>query len=112
MTSPLSALEIITGQPPDVSKDVLFPFGCPVTAMPPTDRPWKYAPSAELGIAVGSSANKNGATLVFIPGKGTKPRKRLDVALPKVPLITSAGSPTSPTDQIRIYYLQDCLSES
>jgi hypothetical protein len=97
LDSPLSAEEIITGQTPDVSTDFLFPFGCPVTSMPPTDRSWKYAPTAELGIAVGSSGHRNGATLVFVPGKGTKPRERLDVTLLKVPPIT-ASRPTSWTN--------------
>ena len=89
MNLPSSATEIITRQVPDLTRDFKFPFGCPVSAIPPTDRPWKYAPSAEFGIALGASPNNNGSTLVYIPGKGLKPRERYDVSLLKVPAITS-----------------------
>ena len=78
---PVSAYEIITGTAPDVARNFKFPFGCPVSAIPPRDREWKYAPSAEFGLAVGSSPHLNGGTLVFIPGKGIKPRERYDVTL-------------------------------
>ena len=74
MNLPLSPLEIITSKSPDVARDHKFPFGCPVSAIPPVDRTWKYAPSAEFGVAVGSSPNQNGSTLVFIPGKGLSPK--------------------------------------
>jgi hypothetical protein len=89
---PLSPVEIITSKSPDVSKEHKFPFGCPVSAMPPVDRTWKYAPSAEFGVAVGSSPHQNGSTLVFIPGKGIKPKERFDVTLLKVPSLSTTSA--------------------
>jgi len=60
--------------------------------MPPVDRTWKYAPSAEFGVAVGSSPHQNGSTLVFIPGKGIKPKERFDVTLLKVPSLSMTSA--------------------
>jgi len=97
MALPSSPLEIITGSPPDVGTSFRFPFGCPVSTIPPTDRPWKYGPNAEFGIAVGSSPHNNGSTLVFIPGKGIKPRERMDVTLLKVPTLPTAPKQHHPT---------------
>ena len=80
-----------------MAREHKFPFGCPVSAIPSVDRTWKYASSAEVGVAVGSSPNQNGSTLVFIPGKGIKPKERLDVTLLKVPpLSMSSGSDHQP----------------
>ena len=74
-----------------------FPLGYLVSAIPPVDCTWKYTPSAEFGVAVGSSPNQNGSTLVFIPGKGTKPKERFDVTLLKTPpLSLSSGSDHQP----------------
>jgi hypothetical protein len=55
MNLPLSPQEIITSQSPDIVRGHKFPFGCPVSAVPPVDRLWNYAPCAEFGIAVGTS---------------------------------------------------------
>ena len=106
---PVSAHEIITGTAPDIARNFKFPFGCPVSAIPPRDREWKYAPSAEFGLAVGNSPHHNGATLVFIPGKGTKPRERYDVTLLKVPVISNSGptiKPVTPNPQTGISPVQ------
>jgi hypothetical protein len=93
--SQLPGLDEILRQNPDLAKNFKFPFGCPLSAIPPTDRSWKYAPSAEFGIALGASPNNNGSTLVYIPGKGLKPRERYDVSLLKVP-VTTVSPPNAP----------------
>jgi hypothetical protein len=83
---PSTPHELVTGQTPDISRSCLFPFGCPVSSIPPAPKDWKYAPTGEYGIAVGSSPH-NGATLVYTPGRGTKPRERFDVTLLRVPYL-------------------------
>jgi hypothetical protein len=74
-----SPLEIVTGRVPDISKDFLFPCGCPVTSHKTEERTHHYDTKAEFGIAVGSSAGSNRATLVYIPLKGTRSWERHDV---------------------------------
>jgi hypothetical protein len=70
---PSSPQEVITKVAFNISTRFLFLLSCPVTSIPPTQRDWNYAASGELGIAVGFPSNNNGATLVFILGRGIKP---------------------------------------
>ena len=72
--------------------------------MKPTGRDKHFDPASEYGIAVGSAKGSNGATLVIIPGRGTKPFARADVKrinhVPPIPTIDPALLPTlnPPTD--------------
>jgi hypothetical protein len=79
MESFASSQEIITGTAPDLNTKFLFPFGCPVTFVKPTGRDKHFDSASEYGIAVGAAKGSNGATLVTIPGRGTKPFARADV---------------------------------
>ena len=64
---------------PDVAANFRFPFGCPVIAHKIGERDHHYDANCEFGIAVGSSQGSNRATLVYMPGKGTRAWERLDV---------------------------------
>jgi hypothetical protein len=74
-----SPLEIVTSNVPNISGTFKFPFGCPVTSIKTEDGDHHYSTNSEIGIAVGSSSGSNHATLVYIPGKGTRAWPRLDV---------------------------------
>jgi hypothetical protein len=96
--------EIITATAPDLSTKFLFPFGRPAPFIKPTGRDQHFEPTSEYGIAVGCSKGSNGATLVLIPGRGTKPFARADVKrinhVPPMPAVNPAQLPTinTPTD--------------
>ena len=78
--SSASSLELITGTAPNLEDKFLFPFGCPVTFIKPKDkRDSHFETSSDYGVAVGSSKGSNGATLVMIPGHGTRVYARTDV---------------------------------
>lgn len=74
-----SPWELVTGQVPDISSTFQFPFGCPVTSHKTEERSHHYETHSEFGIAVGSSQGSNHATLIYVPGKGTRAWPRLDV---------------------------------
>jgi hypothetical protein len=74
-----SPLEIVTGRVPDISRDFLFPFGCPVTTHKTEEKDFHYDTLSEFGLAVGCSSGSNRATLVYIPRKGTRAWERHDV---------------------------------
>jgi len=75
-----SSTELITGTAPNLEEKFLFPFGCPITFIKPKDkRDSHFETSSDYGIALGSSKGSNGATLVMIPGHGTKVYSRTDV---------------------------------
>lgn len=76
---------------PDLSKKFQFYFGQPVASIrlhqPKKGSSFKFAPRRELGYAIGSTDGLNGATLIYIPGKGAKNHvfPRVDVHAVKLP---------------------------
>ena len=81
----------VTNVHPDLSKQFQFYFGQPVASsrlhQPKKGSSFKFSPRRELGYAVGSTEGHNGATLVYIPGKGAKSHvlPRVDVTEVKLP---------------------------
>ena len=106
-TSETSPFEQVTGKPPSIASKFLFPFGCPVTCTKIEGREPHYATINEFGIALGSSAGSNKATLVLIPSKGLKPYERLHVRPLSIAPPTGSSTATLDLEQLVPTFLEN-----
>lgn len=98
----------VTHRHPDINKRFKFYFGQPIVSviLKQQKASFAFAPHAEFGYAVGAPEGSNGATLVYIPSRGTsKMYMRLDVRPVKL------GSDNSKRPYFDVAALSPCINE-